>query len=239
MIVRIAKRRKFAQIDNRTLEDPRLTLEATGLLGYLLSKPDGWQARKTDLVRRAGGNYRAVRRAMRLLVQLGYATLEPARGENGKLTGTAYVIYERPCTESIKNRRSAAPTLGCTDARLLDPLSNTDKRSNTEAGDNSGTQRASNTDAATRSREKELFASVAEILGESEMNKNGGMWRTRIRGGPDQRRALKNTIEDYKIRTPDQRQQIRNLPRWFTDRYRRNLVKISPATRTEPCTPRA
>jgi hypothetical protein len=38
---------------------------------------------------------------------------------------------------------------------------------------------------------------------------------------------LRNAIEDYKIITPDQRRAIRNVPAWFTDRYQRNLVKIS------------
>ena len=77
--------------------------------------------------------------------------------------------------------------------------------------------------------ERELFDQLAEILGKAEMQKNGGMWRTRIRGGKEERRALRHTIEDYKILTPDQRRGIRNVPAWFTDRYQRNLVSISGA----------
>jgi hypothetical protein len=61
------------------------------------------------------------------------------------------------------------------------------------------------------------------------MKKNGGMWRTRIRGGPTERRALRNTIEEYKLKTPDQRRKIRMAPAWFTDQYMRNLVKINDA----------
>jgi hypothetical protein len=75
--------------------------------------------------------------------------------------------------------------------------------------------------------ERELFDQLAEILGKAEMQKHGGMWRTRIRRGKEERRALRHTIEDYKILTPDQRRAIRNVPAWFTDRYQRNLVKIS------------
>ena len=67
------------------------------------------------------------------------------------------------------------------------------------------------------------------VLGEVEMKKNGGMWRKRIRRGPAERRALRDTIEDYKLRTPDQRRRIRNHGAWFTDRYLRNLVKITAA----------
>ena len=74
---------------------------------------------------------------------------------------------------------------------------------------------------------------LAEIVGHAEMVKNGGMWRKRIRGGPAEIRALKHTIEDYKLRTPDQRFQIRDRPAWFTDRYLRNLVEIDEAERAK------
>jgi hypothetical protein len=230
LIFRIAKRRKFAQIDNRALEDPRLSLEATGLLAYLLSKPDNWQVRKADMVRRARGNYRTVRRATRVLVQLGYARLGPARGEDGKLAGTAYVIYERPRAESIKNRGSATSTLGCTDARFLPLLSNTDPSSNTEGLSNSNIQRTSNTQP-TCSRCREVFASLVEILPKRELEKNsrsGKNWRKRITYCW---RAVAYAIEDYKVRTPDQRSKIKNVGAWLTDRYQRALVEIDAAKR--------
>jgi hypothetical protein len=73
--------------------------------------------------------------------------------------------------------------------------------------------------------EELLLEQLAEILPPTEMVKNGGMWRTRIR----QRsgfRALQNTIEDFKVRTPDQRAEIHDRPAWFTDRYMRNLVAV-------------
>jgi beta-mannanase len=59
------------------------------------------------------------------------------------------------------------------------------------------------------------------------MKKNGGMWRKRIRHGQAERLALRHTIEDFKLLTPDQRRLIRKRAAWFTDRYRRNLVKIN------------
>jgi hypothetical protein len=72
--------------------------------------------------------------------------------------------------------------------------------------------------------ERALLAEIRSILGEAEMQKNGGMWRMRIRRGAHERRALRNTIEDYIVRTPEQRAGIRHLPKWFTDRYQRNLL---------------
>src|SRR5207248_2151064 len=75
--------------------------------------------------------------------------------------------------------------------------------------------------------ERELFGQLSEVLGKADMDKNGGMWRNRIRAGPNERRALRHTIEDYKLRRSDQRRGIRDVPAWFTDRYMRNLVEVN------------
>src|SRR5204863_280673 len=42
-----------------------------------------------------------------------------------------------------------------------------------------------------------------------------------------ERHALRHTIEHYKLRTPDQRRGIRDVPVWFTDRYMRNLLEVN------------
>jgi hypothetical protein len=63
--------------------------------------------------------------------------------------------------------------------------------------------------------EQELCSELSEILGAVEMSgKNGRKWRERIRLGPDERLALRATIEDY------------NLNRWFFIQYQRNLIRI-------------
>jgi hypothetical protein len=49
-IVKIEKREPgYAMIDNRALNDPRLSLKARGLLVYLLSKPNDWKVRIADV----------------------------------------------------------------------------------------------------------------------------------------------------------------------------------------------
>ena len=78
--------------------------------------------------------------------------------------------------------------------------------------------------------ERSLLAEIASLLGQDEMKKNGGMWRKRMRAGPLERRALRNAIEDFKNRARDPaREKIHNRAKWFTDRYRRNLVEIDQA----------
>jgi hypothetical protein len=83
-------------------------------------------------------------------------------------------------------------------------------------------------------QEKNLLAEIGTILGAEEMKNNGGMWRTRIRGGPSYRRALRNTIEDFKNRIRDPaREKIHNRAKWFTDRFQRNLIEIDKAERAK------
>lgn len=77
--------------------------------------------------------------------------------------------------------------------------------------------------ALSRAREEELLGELRCILPESEMRNNGGCWRKRCRVF-ETRRSVEWTIEDYKVRTPSQRDEIKNLPAWFNDRYTRNLV---------------
>lgn len=76
---------------------------------------------------------------------------------------------------------------------------------------------------AQRARETELLGSLAEILPPREMHQNGGMWRQRIRHNS---RAVAYAIEDWKLRTPDQRRAIKNAAAWLTDRHARALVEL-------------
>jgi hypothetical protein len=77
--------------------------------------------------------------------------------------------------------------------------------------------------------EQRLLEEMKSAAGAEELDENGGIWRTRIRGGKDEIRAIRHTIEDFNIRTPDQRAGIRNRGAWFNDRYLRNLVEVREA----------
>ena len=50
-IKRSARRRQYVIIEQSVVEDSRLSWAARGILGYLLSRPDNWQIRVTDLSR--------------------------------------------------------------------------------------------------------------------------------------------------------------------------------------------
>jgi hypothetical protein len=150
LIVRIAERdQPFAQIDKRTLSDPRLPLEAKGMIAYLLTKPPGWKARIRDLVKQAGGSIRSVRRAMRELKACGYARVMFVRGAGGKFAGREIVIFERPdlSTEVYKNGSSATRKFRQTEVRFSYPISDNESDRITS---NLSTQRTSNNEVPTR-----------------------------------------------------------------------------------------
>jgi hypothetical protein len=79
--------------------------------------------------------------------------------------------------------------------------------------------------------EEGLLAEISICFGMREVVANGGMWRTRMRSSEVSLRAIRNAIEDYKVRTPEQRAAIKNRGAWATDRYERNLVEIETAQR--------
>jgi len=97
-ILHIQKRdNPFAMIDRACLDDARLSWKARGILAYLLSKPDTWEVRTTDLVARSDHDGRdAIRAALRELVTCGYAELQPIQGEDGRMHGKKYLISEIP-----------------------------------------------------------------------------------------------------------------------------------------------
>jgi hypothetical protein len=76
------------------------------------------------------------------------------------------------------------------------------------------------------SGEKDLLDSLTRMLGSREMKNNGGMWRLRIRSGKDHRKALRNALDDFAVKTPDQEGKIQNRGAWLTDKYERCLKEI-------------
>ena len=49
-IIRQKRKKRFSIIDNRVIEDKRLTWGARGLLEYMLSKPDDWKFYMSELI---------------------------------------------------------------------------------------------------------------------------------------------------------------------------------------------
>lgn len=80
---------------NKTgLNDPRLSFKAKGILAYLLSKPDHWQTRVSDLANHAADGKDAVKSGLRELKSHGYVTYELPRNEKGRYIEGGYTVFE-------------------------------------------------------------------------------------------------------------------------------------------------
>jgi hypothetical protein len=52
-----------------------------------------------------------------------------------------------------------------------------------------------------------------------------------MRCGKDDRKALRNALEDFQVKTPEQQAKIHNRGAWLTDKYQRDLSEIQKAKR--------
>jgi len=98
-IIRVAKNRDhpYVMLDRRLAEDPSLSWKAKGLMAYMLSRPDDWQIRVTDLVRRSPDGESAVRSGLRELEQHGYIVRKRRHdAATGRFTGITLTVHESP-----------------------------------------------------------------------------------------------------------------------------------------------
>ena len=84
--------------------DKRLSFKARGILYYLYTKPDGWKGQIYDLVEYSDKDgLVAIKSAMKELVDIGYAQLIKERGEDGKIKGSFYRVFEFPVNSNNNN----------------------------------------------------------------------------------------------------------------------------------------
>lgn len=124
--VSIIKRKKlsnFTAIANAPFQRPDMSVEAKGMLVYLLTLPGDWRLNMRDLEKRHEGCKKdKTRRIMRELMDFGYVTREWKRDpETGQMQGWDYVVDDEPhldepaqegLADSRKTRQSVNPTVG-------------------------------------------------------------------------------------------------------------------------------
>lgn len=122
-VVRVQKRRdRFTVLSTATLRRTSLSLKARGLWALCMSYPDDWHFRTSHLQAQSDGDGRgAVRSALRELEEAGLAALETPRGEDGRLLGKRWTIYEEaalnPAREGVdvgdeNDRETENPVVG-------------------------------------------------------------------------------------------------------------------------------
>ena len=93
-IIRAPRRDRFVIMDQRAVEDDRLSWAARGLLCYLLSRPDDWKVLVNDLRKRGNLGRDGIYRLLRELRTVGYARFLRLRDKNGRIRGGRYIIRE-------------------------------------------------------------------------------------------------------------------------------------------------
>lgn len=90
------KNNPYVMIDQTIFTDTRLSWKSKGLMGYLLSRPDGWQLYVADLIKRSTDGRDAVYAGIKELRALGYIEQIEHRKSNGKIDFYEYVVHEQP-----------------------------------------------------------------------------------------------------------------------------------------------
>jgi hypothetical protein len=154
-IRRSPSRQSYTVVDNRILNDQALSIEAKGLLCYLLSRPDDWTVSLVHLGKLHKIGRDRLNRIMSEIRDAGYARIVTLRDDaSGHLRGTAWVVDEAGAesgeaddpaprggcdrgpekaslgepTEALKNRLSEKPTVG-----KSTPILNTEDSLNPES----------------------------------------------------------------------------------------------------------
>jgi hypothetical protein len=96
-IVRCEHRAQFTILPNAIFRDDRLSIEAKGVLGYLLSRPHNWQVRLDHVGRKLRIGRKKLQRIFRELIGAGYVTREQARTAGAyRFCEIDYVVRDVP-----------------------------------------------------------------------------------------------------------------------------------------------
>lgn len=98
LIIKSELKEKFSTLPNALINDGRLAAEHLGLIVYLLSKPNDWVVRVTELRKRFDYGRDKVYRILAQLEQYGYISKEQIKVD-GKFAETRYTVSDSPCTE--------------------------------------------------------------------------------------------------------------------------------------------
>jgi predicted transposase YbfD/YdcC len=92
-IIKIKKSANYTVIDNAPIKDPNLGWQHKGLLTFLMSLPDDWTIRKTELCRHAKNGRDSTIKTFNQLIEFGYINQIPTEGTK---FGFDYIVSDIP-----------------------------------------------------------------------------------------------------------------------------------------------
>ena len=128
-IIRQKRKERFSIIDNRVIEDKRLSWGARGLLEYMLSKPDDWKFYMSELISHSDNDGRDKTYGyMNELKKYGYVTRKQNRNSNGKFGNQDLIVTDSPLTGFPDTAKPDAGKPDTVNPQLL----NTEYKTNTD-----------------------------------------------------------------------------------------------------------
>ena len=112
--IRRGKPRGFFALYRSAAQDARLSLEARGLFGLMMSLPDDWEFTVSGLASTAGCGKDRVRRMLKELETVGYLIREQSHDSGGKFSGNDYVLQDEappPLSGKPDNGEAEKPPL--------------------------------------------------------------------------------------------------------------------------------
>lgn len=94
----IKKEKDFVQIPNSILTSPDISLKAKGILALMLSLPDNWKFSIEGIASKCKESKECISNAIKELESAGYVKRSMKHGDDGKITGMEYEIFEEPYT---------------------------------------------------------------------------------------------------------------------------------------------
>ncbi len=103
-----------ASIYKGALRDKRMSISARGVLCYLLSFSENWEANLDNICNYTTSGRKSVRSAMRELRRLGYAKLRaiPDPKQSGQWLGRRYVVFDCPKSRGPTLPKAEGPEMG-------------------------------------------------------------------------------------------------------------------------------
>ena len=101
-IIRVEKTKNFTIVSNAITKEKGLSARAIGIYFYLMTKPDDWQIRKTELHNHFKEGRGSINTAWEELSEYGYAKSERVKDKQGKFTGWKHSLSEVPINSESK-----------------------------------------------------------------------------------------------------------------------------------------
>ena len=111
MIHRADHSDNYMVISNGIARDERLSIEARGLLVFMLSMSDDWNFSINGLVSQTGSNRKMILRLVKELKAAGYLVQTRQHGKGGIYTACRWDLYEN-CTTVPENHSVVKPQCG-------------------------------------------------------------------------------------------------------------------------------